>query len=178
MPKIAVFFDVQNLYHSAKLFCNDKISYKHLMEAISKGREVSSAVAYAAHKDIKESRNFYSALEAIGINVYSKRVMVKHGKDKDSKVIPVHFDVEIATDALTCADDVDTVVLCTGNGNFAYLIKALLDDGLHVEVWSFSESTSSELLNNENITFRQIPTECLLGHLPKESEKVEVAQWV
>lgn len=167
MSKVAVLIDVQNLYHSAKLFCKGKVSYKHLIAKIGEEREISFARAYAAHKDPKESKSFYSALEAIGISVYHKKVLVKH-ESGGSRVVPVHFDVEISTDALTLADEIDTVVLCTGNGNFTYLANALVDCGLKVEVWSFSESTSKELISSENWKFVQIPIECILGNTPEE----------
>ncbi len=172
MGKIAVLIDVQNLYHSAKLFCNGKISYKHLMEKIGEGREVVYSKAYAAHKDVKESKSFYSALELLGIEVLSKKVVVEHDKNNQSKVIPVHFDVEIATDAaINVPVDVDTIVFCTGNGNFCYLADHLINvDGTKIEFWSFSESTSNDIMSNEKFTFRQIPTECLLGHTPEEVE--------
>lgn len=169
--KVAILIDVQNLYHSAKLFCGGKISYKHLLEAIGKDREVVQAKAYAAHKDYKGSKNFYNALKALNVDVVSKKVNVKeHGTD--SKVIPVRFDVEIAVDALTVPEEVNTVVLCTGNGNFAYLAKALVDEGLNVEVWSFGESTSHTLIRGEGWRFVPIPPSCMLGSTPEEIEQV------
>lgn len=178
LERAAVFIDVQNLYHSAKLQYNGKVSYKHLIDAIGRDREIAYTKAYAAHKDPKESRSFYKALESLGVELVNKRVVVKHERDSSMRVIPVHFDVEIATDAMSVGDDVNTVVLCTGNGNFSYLAKALIADGLKVEIWSFVESTAKELVAGGNgWRFVQIPTECMLGNTPEEIEaKVEAAK--
>lgn len=167
MSKIAVFFDIQNLYHASKNYGGSKISYKHLLDEICKDRELFSAKAYAAHKDERTSRSFYDALRKSEIDVMSKRVFVKKGDNNSSRVIPVHFDSEISVDACLLPDVVDTVVLCTGNGNFAYLADKLFEDGVNVEIWSFAESTS-ELLRSNRYKFVQIPKCCLLGGIEKK----------
>ena len=167
---VGVYIDIQNLYHSAKHFSGGKINYKMLLDLISEGRTIEFTRGYAAHKDIKSSKNFYNALKAIGVDVYSKPVIVKHDKTTgSSKVISVHFDVEISVDAMDSAEK--TVILCTGNGNFRYLIDNLLENGFNVEIWSFADSTSDLLVSKDhpNYKFKQIPTECLLTVSEKES---------
>lgn len=171
--RVAVFFDVQNLYHSSKNFGGSKISYKHLLDEIVKGRAFAEATAYTAHKDENSSRAFYDALRKSDINVVSRRVFTKQEPGGGRRVIPVHFDVEIATDAKSLPNEVDVAVLCTGNGNFAYLAESLYDDGLEVEVWSFSESTSDLLKSNKKIKFVQIPKEALLSGVKKEESKTD-----
>lgn len=155
--KIAVFFDVQNLYHSSKNFGKSKISYKALLEKICQDREMSLAKAYAAHRDGNSSKNFYKALEAINIQVCSKRIQVHN-----EKLSPAHFDTEIAVDTLTVPEDVNTIVLCTGNGNFSYLVQALVDEGYEVEIWGFRQSTSQDLIMKSG-KFIEISEDCLLG---------------
>lgn len=172
---VAVFFDVQNLYHASKSHGGSKISYKHLIDEIAKGRELFSATAYTAQKDEKASGSFYGALKKSGIEVHHKKVFTKRMPDGSRKVIPVHFDVEIACDAKSLPERVTTVVLCTGNGNFAYLCDSLYNDSLDIEVWSFSESTSDSLKNNKKIKFVPIPKGCLLGEIEKEREEAKSA---
>ena len=164
MSKVAVFLDVQNLYHSSKTYGGSKISYKHLIEYIGKDREIIEARAYTAHKDPKSSRSFYHALKSAGIEVCPKSVWVKKTAS-GIKVIPVHFDVEITADALCTPDEVDTIILCTGNGNFSYLVDKLLGMNVSVEIWSFEKSTSDQLKNKDGVTFVEIPSQCLLGSL-------------
>ena len=174
--RIAILFDIQNLYHSSKIYGGSKINYKQLKEKIANGREVAFARAYAAHKDGKGANNFYSALKQCEIDVCAKRVIIKKdGKGHDQvKVIPQHFDVEISVDAMATDDSINTIVLCTGNGNFAYLAKTLVEQGANVEVWSFAESTSEAL--KEVAKFVPIPKECLLSI--KSEEVPEAGQAV
>jgi uncharacterized LabA/DUF88 family protein len=157
---IAVFFDVQNLYHASKMFGGNKICYKALMAKISEGSNVSMAVAYAAHRNIRSSRSFYKALEDSGISVVSRPVHVKK-TNGNSRVISQHFDVEMSVDAMTTPEEVDTVILCSGNGNFSYLVRRLKEQEIAVEVWSFRDSTA-ESLRNECSKFVEIPKDCLL----------------
>lgn len=169
--KLFVQIDVQNLYHSSLNFSDRKISFKNLLEEITKGRELVAAKAYAAHRNYKSVSTFYRALENIGITVRSKNLQVK--KEKTGvRVIPVHFDVEMTIDAL-CAEGIDTVVLCTGNGNFEPLVEQLLAEGMNVEVWSFPKSTSERLIKKAK--FVAIPESCLLQK-NKEEEVITDAQ--
>lgn len=171
MDKVLVLIDIQNLYHSSKNYGGSKISYKHLLEKISEGRNILEARAYAAHRDNKNANAFYKALKMLNVNVISKRVKIKKGDtQKSTKVIPVHFDVEIATDAAFYPKDTTTIVLCTGNGNFSYLAKALVDEGMNVEIWSFKESTAEELVNSAS-KFVQIPATCLQAHQEVDTEE-------
>lgn len=163
---IAVFFDIQNLYHSSKIYGGSKISYKDLIAEIGKGREVKRATAYAAHRSEKDVHSFHKALKASNIDVVSKRVSFrKDDQNEKGKLTPAHFDVEIATDSLMSKieiSDLDTIVLCTGNGAFDYLVEALVEVGLKVEIWSFEGSTSKNLIN-ACTKFQEIPKSCLLS---------------
>lgn len=164
MSNVAVFFDVQNLYHSSKIYEGRKISYRKLLEKIGEGRHITTAKAYAAHRDGSSSKNFYAALTAAEIEVVSKKVHTKKA-DEEVRVIPVHFDVEISTDAMEAVfgdvePKVDTVVLCTGNGNFGHLVQVLQEYEVNVEIWSFFKSTSETLKTLAR--FVPIPKECLM----------------
>ncbi|MBI3420602.1 MAG: NYN domain-containing protein, partial [Candidatus Sungbacteria bacterium] len=57
-----------------------------------------------------------------------------------------NFDVEIAVDALRCAKDTDTLVLFSGDGDFAYLAKELKTLGKRVIVVSGRKSLSGALM--------------------------------
>ena len=49
-------------------------------------------------------------------------------------------------DAVSLAPHVDTVVLCTGDGDFARLCRYLRHEGVKVEAMGFEESTAEELV--------------------------------
>jgi uncharacterized LabA/DUF88 family protein len=52
----------------------------------------------------------------------------------------------MSLDAVTLANHVDTVILCTGDGDFSRLCSHLRHEGVRVEVMGFSESTADELV--------------------------------
>jgi len=52
----------------------------------------------------------------------------------------------MSLDAVTLANHVDTVVLCTGDGDFSRLCSHLRHEGVRVEVLSFADSTAEELI--------------------------------
>lgn len=159
---VAVFFDVQNLYHSSKNFGGAKISYKALLDYIAKDRKVEVAKAYAAHTDPHQSKNFYKALEAIDIKVLSKFI-----RRHNDKVSSVHFDCEMSVDAFSVPESVNTIALCTGNGSLSYLVENLIEDKYRVEIWGFRQSVSEKLLS-KGALFIQIPNECLLSSKSEE----------
>lgn len=156
---VAVFFDVQNLYHSSKK-SGGKVYYKALLDKIGEGREVVFSKAYAGYREEKDVSRFYKSLQDAGIEVMSKRLNPK--QIKNITVVRAPFDVEIAVDAELSINvkGANTVVLCTGSGNFTYLVKDLLDQDVNVEVWSFQENTSDSLKSLAK--FVEIPKECLL----------------
>jgi uncharacterized LabA/DUF88 family protein len=52
----------------------------------------------------------------------------------------------MSLDAVTLADHVDTVVLCTGDGDFTRLCSHLRHEGVRVEVMAFRQSTAESLI--------------------------------
>jgi uncharacterized LabA/DUF88 family protein len=52
----------------------------------------------------------------------------------------------MSLDAVSLAPHVDTVVLCTGDGDFARLCRYLEHEGVRVEAVGFAESTADDLV--------------------------------
>lgn len=53
--------------------------------------------------------------------------------------------IELTTDALTNTDNIDHVILCTGDGDFTYLVKKLQDRGKIVSVISTVKTNPSSI---------------------------------
>jgi len=51
----------------------------------------------------------------------------------------------MSLDAVTLAEHVDTIVLCTGDGDFSRLCSHMRHEGVRVEVMGFESSTAEEL---------------------------------
>lgn len=177
--KVAVFVDVQNLYHAAKTFGNNsKVNYKMLLTKILNGRPAGLCRAYAAHKDLSGSKRFYKSLESSGFSVIAKRIHTKTATVNGREVrtsIPQYFEVEVATDVMEAIMDdssISTVVLCTGNGAYSYLVDRLKEFDINVEVWGFAPATSSTI--REKVKFTEMPAECLMTIKAEVEEEVPV----
>ncbi|MFW5965197.1 MAG: NYN domain-containing protein [Halodesulfurarchaeum sp.] len=138
--RVAVLADAQNLYHSAQSLHSRNIDYSKLLEKAVQNRELTRAIAYVIRADSPEEESFFEALVDIGFETKIKDI--KTFQDGTKKA---DWDVGMSLDAVTLADHVDTVVLCTGDGDFSRLVSHLRHEGVRVEVMAFESSTAEEL---------------------------------
>jgi len=138
--RVAVLADSQNLYHSAQSMHSRNVDYAALLEEAVGGRELTRAIAYAIRADAPEEESFFEALADIGFETRIKEIRTFPDGSKKAD-----WDVGLSLDAVTLANHVDTVVLCTGDGDFARLCSHLKHEGVRVEAICFAESTADEL---------------------------------
>jgi uncharacterized LabA/DUF88 family protein len=140
--RVAVLADSQNLYHTAQSLHSRNIDYAALLEAAVDGRELTRAIAYVIRADAPEEESFFEALVDIGFETRIKDI--KTFQDGSQKA---DWDVGMSLDAVSMAQHVDTLVLCTGDGDFARLCRYLKHEGVKVEAVCFQESTAEELVD-------------------------------
>jgi Uncharacterized conserved protein len=140
--RVAVLADAQNLYHTAQSLYSQKIDYGSLLKKGVSGRELTRAIAYVIQADAPEEETFFEALVDIGFEPKIKQIKTFGDGTKKAD-----WDVGMSLDAVTLANHVDTVVLCTGDGDFSRLCSHLRHEGVRVEVMSFRESTADELVD-------------------------------
>ena len=138
--RVAVLVDAQNLYHSAQSLYTNNIDYSSLLEKSVQGRELTRAIAYVIRADSPEEESFFEALTDIGFETKIKDI--KTFSDGSKKA---DWDLGMSLDAVTLAEHVDTIVLCTGDGNFSRLCSHMRHEGVRVEVMGFESSTAEEL---------------------------------
>ncbi|WP_336327756.1 LabA-like NYN domain-containing protein [Halovenus sp. HT40] len=139
--RVAVLADSQNLYHTAQSMYTRNIDYAALLEEAVSDRELTRAIAYVIRADAPEEESFFDALVDIGFETQIKDI--KTFADGSKKA---DWDVGICLDAITLANHVDTIVLCTGDGDFTRLCHHLKHEGVRIEVVCFAESTADELV--------------------------------
>ncbi|SFR46669.1 LabA-like NYN domain-containing protein [Halogeometricum limi] len=139
--RVAILADAQNLYHSAQSLYSRNIDYSSLLEKAVSGRELTRAIAYVVRADSPEEESFFEALVDIGFETKIKDIKTFGDGSKKAD-----WDVGMSLDAVTLANHVDTVVLCTGDGDFSRLCSHLRHEGVRVEVIAFNESTADELV--------------------------------
>lgn len=143
--RIGVFVDVQNMYHSAKNIYGSRVNFKELLKIATGGRELVRAIAYVVKSDTDEEKAFFEALEKTGLELKIKDLQVFAGGMKKAD-----WDVGLAVDAISLSRQLDTLVIVSGDGDFAPLVEYLKFCGLIVEVLGFKRSTSSKLIEASN----------------------------
>jgi uncharacterized LabA/DUF88 family protein len=139
--RVAVLADAQNLYHCAQTLYTRNVDYSALLEKAVQDRILTRAIAYVIRADSPEEESFFEALEDIGFETRIKDI--KTFADGSKKA---DWDLGMSLDAVTLAEHVDTIVLCTGDGDFSRLCSHLRHEGVRVEVMAFGESTAEELI--------------------------------
>ncbi|MFC6717052.1 NYN domain-containing protein [Natrialbaceae archaeon GCM10025810] len=139
--RVAVLVDSQNLYHTAQSVYSRNIDYSALLEEAVQGRQLTRAIAYVIRAEAEDEESFFEALIDIGFETKIKDI--KRFSDGSKKA---DWDVGMSLDAVTLANHVDTIVLCTGDGDFSRLCSHLRHEGVRAEVMGFQSSTAEELV--------------------------------
>jgi uncharacterized LabA/DUF88 family protein len=139
--RVAVLADAQNLYHSAQSVYSQNIDYAALLDKAVQDRELTRAIAYVIRAQAEDEGRFFDALRDIGFETKIKDIKTFGDGSKKAD-----WDVGMSLDAVALADHVDTVVLCTGDGDFSRLCHHLRHEGVRVEAMAFEESTADELV--------------------------------
>ncbi len=138
--RVAVLADAQNLYHSAQSVYSRNIDYSALLDEAVGNRSLTRAIAYVIRADAPEEESFFEALDDIGFETKIKDLKTFGDGSKKAD-----WDVGMSLDAVTLAPHVDTIVLCTGDGDFSRLCSHLRHQGVRIEVMGFGQSTAEEL---------------------------------
>lgn len=139
--RVGVFIDTQNMYHSAKNLYRARVNFRNVLRDAVGERRLIRAQAYVVTTESGEERNFFEALEKLGIEIRTKDLQIFFGGAKKAD-----WDVGLAVDAITMSPKLDAIILATGDGDFVPLVEFLKHHaGCQVEVISFGKSTSSRL---------------------------------
>ena len=157
MEKIAIFVDVQNIYYTTRQAYSRQFNYRRFWQHISHQGDIIMANAYAIDKGDEQQQKFQSALKHIGFDVKLKPYIQR--SDGSAKG---DWDVGIAIDVLEAAEQVDTIVLLSGDGDFDMLLSKVSEKyGCKTWVYGVPELTANSLVNAASI-FSRIDDSLLL----------------
>ncbi len=140
--RVGVLVDVQNMYYSAKVLHNKKTNFKEILKEAVASRKPVRAIAYGIKTEEGTEEKFFESLEKAGYEVKSKDLQIFRGGMKKGD-----WDVGIAIDAIKLAENLDTIVLVSGDGDYVPLVKYLqFNKGVRVEIMAFEESCSHKLI--------------------------------
>lgn len=142
MLKAGIFLDVENLSRTGgRGFRYETV--RRLVEA--QGATVLRANAYLSidveREDTDESyrlakENHRNAVRRNGFHLRLKEAR-RYRNDDGVDVVKANADLDLAVDALLQAENLDYILLGTGDGDFLRLVRALQDKGKRVDVLSF-----------------------------------------
>ncbi len=141
---IAIFADVQNIYYTTRDVFGRQFNYRRLWQQISEQGTIVAATAYAIERNDDGQRKFQDALREIGFTVRLKPFIQR--RDGSAKG---DWDVGITIDMMEAAPNVDTVVLLSGDGDFAMLLDKVRDAyGVTTEVYGVHALTANALIHS------------------------------
>ncbi len=158
--RVGVFIDTQNLYHSARNLYKARVNFGAVLKDAVAGRKLVRAVAYVITTEAGDEKNFFEALEKLGIETKTKDLQIFAGGSKKAD-----WDVGLAVDAIKMTARLDSVVIVSGDGDFIPLVEYLQTMGVQVEVVSFGQSTSGKLREavDDFVDLSENPRKYLIG---------------
>jgi uncharacterized LabA/DUF88 family protein len=143
--KIAILIDGENLHYGAKNM-GIHLDYLALSRKITGDRNLRRCGFYTTLSNKSQSKvDFINFLKLNGLQVTVREV---HEDDDGNTRTFGNLDVDLAVDAMAMVDNIDTFVICSGDGDFVPLVKKLVSYGKHVVVCALRTMTSTELISS------------------------------
>lgn len=139
--RVAVFVDVQNMYHSAKKTYGRNLSYAKMLRACVRNRRLVRSTAYVIEREGVDQVSFLDHLRYCGFEVRRREVIERMDGSRKAE-----WELGIAMDMLRIAQKVDVIIIVSGNGVFADVVPLLQAEGVKVECCAFRESMSDLLV--------------------------------
>jgi uncharacterized LabA/DUF88 family protein len=156
VKKIAIFVDVQNIYYTTRQAYGRQFNYRKLWQRISAEGEIVLANAYAIQRNDEKQLQFQNALKQIGFSIKLKPYIQR--SDGSAKG---DWDVGITIDVMEAAQEVDTVVLLSGDGDFDMLLNKIKKDyAVSAEVYGVPTLTANSLIDASSV-YHPIETDLL-----------------
>ncbi len=172
MLKGGIFLDMENLNRNGGYGVRFR-QIKELAEA--QGVVVLRANAYMAIDEERENTDeeyrrrraaYRDRVRREGFHLILKEVQ-RYRDAEGETILKANADLDLAVDALLQADNLDYVLLGTGDGDFLRLVRALQNRGKRVDLLSFS-NTSGALRREVDVHFSGY---LMPGFLPADQEQ-------
>ena len=140
--RIGVLVDIQNMYHSARVLYKKKVNFKEILKEAVAGRQLIRAIGYGIRTEERLEDKFFESLEKAGFEVKTKDLQIFRGGMKKGD-----WDVGITIDAIKLANNLDAIIIVSGDGDYIPLVNYLqFNKGVRVEIMAFKESCSHKLI--------------------------------
>jgi uncharacterized LabA/DUF88 family protein len=142
--RVAIFIDEANIYHSQKTL-GWKVDYQKVKRYFGVLGQVTLLNFYTSYQsENKKQTDFLRKLQEYGYTIISKQLkIIKHNGLLIKKG---NLDIELALDAYRFQNKYDTLVLFSGDSDFAYLLSLLKKHDKKIIVCSTGGHISKETL--------------------------------
>ncbi|MGE0101840.1 MAG: NYN domain-containing protein [Blastocatellales bacterium] len=147
--RVGVYVDAANINRNGGYGMGYDVLREFATRDKAEAVRLNAYVSYDADKARRDSvynyrtNSFYAVLRDFGYKVIQKEV--KWYTDEDgNRVAKANADLDLAVDALLQSENLDRVLLVTGDGDFVQVVRALQNRGCRVEVVAF-KNISQEL---------------------------------
>ena len=166
--RVCVFIDAANIFYSQRTL-GWRVDFVKLVGYLKQEVDLNGIYYYTGKVGTFEKQmSFIKKLQSLGYKVTAKEV--KFVKVPNLPDIPKgNLDVELALDAFRFKHTFDTMVLFSGDSDFAYLLDLLKQDGKQIIVISMRGHISRELL--ERAKYIDLPKLRSLIEKIKEPDK-------
>jgi uncharacterized LabA/DUF88 family protein len=159
-PKAKVFIDASNVFYAQKKM-GWLIDWKKLKNYLNLEFKVIQINFYTSIKNKQDKKNFLTFLKKIDFQTITKQLKVikdiiidENGKEKEVFIHKGNFDVEITRDTLLDEEKYKTLILFSGDSDFACLKKSWEKTGKKLVIFSSKKNLAWELrLAAEKIYF-------------------------
>ena len=146
LDRVAIFIDGENIHYSAK-HLNMRLDYLKLCRKLAAGRRLVRSYFYTAISNQSEGKiDFINFLKLNGFTVVTKEVRSFNETDSVNRSVRSSLDMELVLDVMDMVPHLDTVIICSGDGDFRPLVESVARRGRHVEVCALREMTSTDLI--------------------------------
>ena len=164
--KVGIFIDGENIHYSAK-HLGIRLDYLKMCQRLADGRRLVRSHFYTAISHESAGKiDFVNFLKLNGFRVVTKEVRLPmDGENSAPRAVSKgNLDMLMALDVFELIDELDTVIICTGDGDYVPLVEAAARRGKHVEVCALREMTSTDLISvsDEYVDLMNIKDKCQL----------------
>ena len=147
--RLALFIDAANLNIGLRRY-NKSVDFKRLVRFFRKQSKKAMLFYYTYnYPNDKRHQKFLAFLKSQGFRLRTKQVKIIRDKKKGEER-KANFDVEIAIDAVDKQNLYDTIVLFSGDSDFAALIDYLKSKNKQTIICSTRRNISKELWERGN----------------------------
>lgn len=143
--RVMIFIDAANILYSQKDI-GWKVDYEKLKKYFDKNSDLKKIFYYTGKVGTLEGQTkFLNKLMNLGINVVAKEV--KMIRIANNKYLPKgNLDIELALDVYRNISNFDTILLFSGDSDYAYLLDLLIEEKKKIIVVSTRGHISKELI--------------------------------